>query len=270
MRPHLHVFINKQCPCTPLSRHPRAVFGVHLLCSPFTFYKNRFGLNQLIDQSQERRERQGLRQRWKEREKGRKQTQTGRRVDQSAKDKSTAVTCKTWSNVLLSTWCAWSWNQRQTNTQRDRSSCVASRKYLGGGGYFHWANTCSDTHRRTRTGVSRAHKGNVPPSLSRVMFLPRHTRTHGRNPRGSKGAYDSCKTQRHRDLQSATTSHTPEHTLSPRRQFSPRHASAWVFPVSSPQAGGEKKKTIKEIFLVPLLPNPPVFVRVTSVKRQHY
>lgn len=46
------------------------------------------------------------------------------------------------------------------------------------GGYFHRADTCSDTHtHRTHTGVSRAHKGNAAPSLSRVMFC-RNTHTH--------------------------------------------------------------------------------------------
>lgn len=133
-----------------------------------------------------------------------------------------------------------------------RSSCVASRKYLGrvGAGVF---SLGQHLLRHTHTHIARtqglAEHIRVMHHLHYLVWcFRRNTHTHGGNPRGSKGAYDSCKTQRHRDLQSATTPRTPEHTLSPRRQFSPRHASAWVFPVSSPRAGGEKKNNLGNNF----------------------
>lgn len=68
------------------------------------------------------------------------------------------------------------------NTERQKQLCSfqeVSREgwEWGGGEGFFTEPTPAQT--RTHTGVSRAHKGNAPPSLSRVMFFA-ETHTHTR------------------------------------------------------------------------------------------
>lgn len=141
MRPLLHVLLNKQRPCTPLSRDIRERRLVSIYSAlRLLFTKIDLDLISLSTRAKRGGCVEGSDKDGRKREKGRKQTQTGRRVDQSAKRQEYGSLRRVRREGTFC--CPHDALEAETsggqNTQRDRSSCVAFRKYLGRvGGYFH-------------------------------------------------------------------------------------------------------------------------------------